>query len=542
MNGPSVVAARILHSPDLRRVFGAFFLFNAAEFATWIAILLYAYARTGPQSVGVVALIQLIPAALVAAPVAGLGDRYPRASVLLGGYLAQAIAMALTAVTMVLESPVAVVYLAAAFAATAMVVPRPTQSSLLPSLARTPEELTASNGAAGVVEGAGVLVGPLLAALILTSGSPATVFGWGAVASGLAALLVVGIRPRTGPGALAALQPVAVVSTEGFLSGLRVLLADPDARVVVGLLSMRMLIIGAADVLFVLLALEVLGMGTPGPAILNAALGAGAIVGGLITLGFVGRSRLALVAAAGAIAWGACFSAATLLGSATAATFLIVAGGAGLAIVDVASRTILQRSVRDEVLSRVFGLQEGLAMTALAAGALLVPILIALMGLTGAALVCAALMPVVVALSWTRLTALDRRTVVPTRAIALLRTARVFAGLPGPPLESVARRAVWQVVQAETAIIRQGDAGDRYYVIASGRVRVEQDGRFLRELAVVGDGFGEIALLRSVPRTATVTAVEETELLAIDRRTFLDAVTGHSGASAEAYEVMAARP
>lgn len=130
---------------------------------------------------------------------------------------------------------------------------------------------------------------------------------------------------------------------------------------------------------------------------------------------------------------------------------------------------------------------------------------------------------------------------VPTRAIALLRSAPVFAGLPGPPLEALARRATWETVPAETVVIQQGDLGDRYYVLASGRVRVEQDGRFLRGLHAVGDGFGEIALLRDVPRTATVTAIDETELLTIDRGTFLDAVTGHSGASAEFDVLLIAR-
>ncbi len=146
---------------------------------------------------------------------------------------------------------------------------------------------------------------------------------------------------------------------------------------VVGLLSLRMLIIGAADVLFVLLALEVLDTGASGAALLNAALGAGAIVGGAITFGFVGRSRLAIVAAGGAIAWGVTLVLANALGSAMLAMLLIVIGSAGLAIMDVAGRTILQRSIRDEVLARVFGLQEGLAMAALAAGAILVPILTA---------------------------------------------------------------------------------------------------------------------------------------------------------------------
>ena len=536
MTGPLRVAARIVRNPRLRRVLGAFLLFNTAEFGTWVAILLYAYARTGPESVGIVALLQLIPAALAAPPAAAHGDRYPRHRVLLGGYVAQALAMALTAATMALDAPIAVVYLAAALAATSLVLTRPTQSSLMPALSRTPEELTAANGAAGVVEGTGVLLGPLLAAVLLTGSTPTLVFSMAAVGLGVGALLVASVRPSR-QGLLADPTPrddasaVGQDPRAGTLAGLRILLGDADARVVVGLLTMRMVVIGAADVLFVLLALEVLGMGAPGAGILNAALGAGTILGGIVTFGFVGRSRLAAVAAIGAIAWGASLALAAFLGSPQLATVLVVVGGAGLAVMDVAGRTILQRSVRDEVLSRVFGLQEGLAMAGLAVGSLLVPVLILVIGLDGAVVVCAALLPVAVVLSWTRLTALDLRTVIPTRAIALLRLARVFSPLPAPPLEAVARRAEWQVLPAGTMVIRQGGVGDRYYVLASGSVRVVQDGYTLRDMATVGDGFGEIALLHGVRRTASVTTLEDSELLVIDRATFLDAVTGHAGSA-----------
>lgn len=525
--GARVVVGRIARSRNLRRVFGAYLLFNAAELGTWVAVLLYAYQRTGPASVGLVALIQLIPSALAAPPAAALGDRYPRHRVLFGGYVVQAAAVALTAATMVVDAPIAIVYGSAALAATSMVITRPTQSALLPSLVWTPEELTASNGTAGVVEGIGILTGPLIAAVVLIDSTPAAVFVLAAIACAAAAVIVLGVQVAVRP-TLSVDAPGSVQRnrrSQSFMTGLRVLAGDPDARVVVGLLSAYRLILGATDVLFVLLALETFGMGAPGVGVLSAALGAGAILGGVITFGFIGRSRLAFVAAAGAITWGLTFATATLLASPSLATALIVAGGAGLAIMNVAGRTILQRSIRDEVLARVFGLQEGLAQAALAAGALLVPVLVSIVGLTGAALICATILPVGVALTWSRLTALDRRTVVPIRAIGLLRLATVLAGLPAPPLEAVARRATWLTVPAGTAVIRQGDPGDRFYVLASGRVRVEQDGRVLRDLHDEGDGFGEIALLLDVPRTATVTTVEDSELLAIDRATFLGAMT-----------------
>jgi MFS family permease len=539
--GPLAVLRRVLANPALRRVLFAYFAFHVAEFSTWVGILLYAYERTGPASVGFVALIQLVPASLVAAPAAMLGDRYPRHRVLAAGYLVQAVAMLATAVAMILDSPVWLIYGGAAVAASSLVVTRPTQSALLPSLSRAPEELTAANGAAGVVEGAGVLVGPLLAAAILTGSVVSTVFVMASGALILAALATVGLRPDADVGPLAVADSSAIGGDDdsSFLAGLRTVAADPDARLLVGLLTARMLMIGAADVLFVLMALDLLGMGEPGAGLLNASLGAGTILGGALTFALVGRGRLAVVAAVGAVAWGGSIALIGLTAVAAFAPPLIILGGAGLAIVDVSGRTMLQRSVRDEVLGRVFGLQEGLAMAGLAAGSILVPLVAGVVGLTGSILVVAAVLPVLAVLAWAKLAALDRRTVAPVRELALLRRTVVFGPLPAPQLESVARHATWSTVAAGTVIIREGDPGDRYYVLARGVVRVDQAGRWLRDLSTTGDGFGEIALLRGVPRTATVTATEETDLLAVDRADFLTAVTGHAATRAAADRVVA---
>lgn len=180
-------------------------------------------------------------------------------------------------------------------------------------------------------------------------------------------------------------------------------------------------------------------------------------------------------------------------------------------------------------------------MGALAVGSILVSLLAEAIGLTLAIFAVALILPGVVVVSWTRITALDRRAVVPIRAIELLRHTSLFAPLPRPQLEAVARRGVWLTYPSQTAIIREGDLGDRYYVLASGMVRVEQGGRTLRELDRPGDGFGEIALLRDVPRTATVLSASEVAVFAIDRAPFLAAVTGHPDAFATAQREAATR-
>ena len=532
----TTLGRRLIGNGPLRRVLIAFLLFSAAEYGTWVAILLYAYERTGPLSVGLVALIQLVPAALAAPAASTLGDRFPRERVLAVGYAIQALAMFATGLTMLADAPPIVTYAVAAATAASLVVTRPTQSALLPSLAMAPADCTIANGASGFFEGGGQLIGPLAAAAILAIGTPATVFFAASLALVVALLVTVGVRPRMAPILFA-----SDADDVGLLGGLRLVLADRDARVLVGLLTARMLVIGACDVLFVLLALELLETGEPGAGILSAALGAGAMLGGAGTFTIVGRPRLAAVAAAGALVWGAAIATVSLVPSAFLAPLLVIVGSAGLAIVDICGRTMLQRSVRDEILARVFGLQEGLGMAGLAAGAVLVPILVGVFGLVGAVVAVGAILPVFVALRWPRLSDLERGAGVPAREISLLRAGTIFRPLPAPALEAVARRAVWVDVSDGERLITQGDPGDRFYVLAAGSLRVERDGTRLRDVTEPGEGVGEIAILRDVPRTASVFANRPSTLLAIDRAPFLAAVTGHPDAHAAADAVVAAR-
>ena len=547
--GSGTSAVQILRNRGLRRLLGAFLAFSMAEYATWVAILLFAYERTGPGSVGIVAVLMLVPGALVAPAAAVFGDRRDRRLALIGGYLAYGIGLATTAAMMESDAPILVVYLVAGIGSAALVVIRPTQSAMLPALSRTPDELTSANGAAGIVEGAGMLLGPLLSAAVVSVAGPSAVMAVGAAAVLIGALLCVGLRPQTSVPTPSIDQPIPNVhqanhagarvrEPNAVLVGLRAVVTDPDARLVVGLMSARMMMVGAADVLFVLMALDLLGMGEPGAGILSAALGAGTIAGGALSVLLVGSGRLSSVAAAGACLWGLALGLSAWLASPLVAFAMFVVGGSGLAIVDVAGRTILQRSVRDEVLNRVFGVQEGLAMAALAVGSVLVPVFVDLVGLTGSVLVTAALLPLIVVLAWSRLVDLESRTPAPKQVLALLRRTTLFGPLPAPELEAIARRATWASVRAGEVLIREGDAGDRYYMLASGAVRVEREGRPLRDLAA-GDGFGEIALLRDVPRTATVTTTAESVLLSIDRATFLRAVTGNPGVAAHAEAVVA---
>ncbi|HEX5631811.1 MAG TPA: MFS transporter, partial [Gemmatimonadales bacterium] len=250
------VVRQVVRHPVLRRVALAFLVFNAVESGAWIAVLLYAYEATGPASVGLVAVAQLLPAGMFAPLAATLGDRYRRVRVLFAGYLLLGLTLALTAAAMLKDAPPLLVYALAITASLALTLIRPSQGALLPSLARTPAELTAANAVSGIVEAGGLLVGPLLVAGILAVSSPGAVLAVLATLVVVAALLVMGVGASAVEIRQAMPAGAAGRSRRLVSEGFRALARDRDARLLVAVLSSRMLMIGVADVLFVLLALD----------------------------------------------------------------------------------------------------------------------------------------------------------------------------------------------------------------------------------------------------------------------------------------------
>jgi MFS family permease len=535
------VVRAILRNPSLRRVELAFLLFNTVEFGTWVAILLYAYEAIGPASVGLVAVVQLVPGAVLAPFIAGFGDRFRRDRVLFLGYVAQMLAYGVTWVGMALLAPPILIVLAATCAATALSITRPAQGSLIPSLSRTPEELTAANGLSGAMEGTGMLLGPLIAAAILAVATPTGVFGAATIGCLIAAALVVHLPvPRVTTAAPEAADPPA--GHDSVLDGIRLAARHGGTRIIVGILALRMVVIGALDVLFILLALEVFHIGESGAGLLNAALGLGVVVGGALTFTFVGRQRLAPVLASAALASGLALVAVGLVPVATTAAILVIVAGCGFAACDVVGRTILQRATPDLVLARVLGALEGIDFAGLALGSLLAPLVAIAIGVQPAMIAFGIVLPAGLVLAWAGLQAIDRQALVPVRAIALLRDDVVFAPLPQASIEWLARQTRWLTVEPGQVLIAEGDFGDAYYVLESGALAVSKGGVPIRICDRRAEGVGEIALLRDVPRTATVTARDPSVLLVVRRQEFLEVVAGHPASREAAQHVVAARP
>jgi hypothetical protein len=381
----------------------------------------------------------------------------------------------------------------------------------------------------------------LLAAGILVLAAPSAVFAVGALICSVAGLLVArlpgpaGTVPETGRH-----DPPVAVDRDVF-AGVRAVLMTGDTRLVVGILALRMVTAGALDVLFVLLALETFRIGESGAGLLNAALGVGTILGGALTFSLVGRQYLAPLLAGAALMLGGALGIVGTVAPVWLAAPLIALGGIGYAACDVIGRTILQRVTPDRMLGRVLGVLEGIGLAGLALGAILVPFVVAVIGVQATLVAVGLLLPLGIGLGWFGLAAIDRTALIPIRALELLRAVPFFAPLGPPQAESVARRARWITAAPAEVVIREGDTGDAYYVLESGQLEFNQGERHLRTVSDWGYGFGEIALLRDVPRTATVTAVAPTVLLTIGRADFLEAVTGQAQAFEVARQIAAER-
>jgi MFS family permease len=495
-----------------------------------IALGVYAYREGGATAVGIVGIITLLPAAVLAPFLSTLADRFRRERVMIASDVVRAALMVTSAMVIAAGGPPAVVYAIVGVASIAGTVFRPAQAALLPSLVRTPQELTAANVASSTVESIGIFVGPAVGGVLLAFTSVEVVFLVNALSYVWSAGLVLGIHTQPP-------EPVEVEARPSFISemtaGAARIALEPKLRLLTGLYAAQTLVAGAVSVFIVSAALGLLDMGAAGVGWLNTAAGAGSLVGGLVALGLAQR-RLARTFALGVVLYGlplALIAAWPTVPMALAALALI---GVGSSVTDVSVITLLQRAVPDAVLARVLGAVESMLLGTMGLGALLAPALIGLGGIRVAMLVIGALLPALVALSWLGLRRIDAEATAPLH-VDLLARVPFFGPLPTATLERLASQLEEVSLPAGTLVLREGDPGDRFYIVAEGEVEIE--GRTHGP----GSFFGEIALLRDVPRTTSVLARTDVQLLTLDRDEFLAAVTGHEPSAAAADAVVTAR-
>jgi MFS family permease len=529
--------ASLYRNPSLRRLQLAWIGSSVGTWGYVVALTVYAYRQGGPAAVGLVGLIRWFPAA-IAAPFGGmLGDRFPRLRVMVASDLVRAAALAAAAVAIVLSAPAVIVYLLAILVTVTSQVFQPAESALLPTLAESPEELAAANVANSTIEYAGYFVGPAIGGVLLAVSNVQTVFAATAVAFLWSAAMLALIHMRAPEPAR---EPARARWQHEALAGFRTVWQDSRLRLIVALFGAQTLVYGGLTVLIAVASIRLLGLGSPGIGYLNAALGVGGLIGGLVAVTLVGARRLALIFGVGLLLWGTPILVLGLWAKAGPAFVLIGLAGLGMTLVDVAGFTLLQRIVPEDVLARVFGVLHFAFYAGGGIGAIVAPALVSWLGIKGALIVTGAVLPVITAPCFGMLGRIDRSLTVPTAQLKALRAIEMFAPLPAPTLEALAMSLAQTDIPAGETLFRQGDHGDRFYIVESGEIEIEIDGRVANVLGP-GDHFGEIALLRDLPRTATARARKETVLYALERDAFLGAVTGHSESSEAAESVVFAR-
>ncbi len=543
---------------NLRRLQLAFTGSLIGNWAYSTAVSVWAYGVGGAKAVGIFVAIRLALMAFATPFVSTLADRFPRKRVMMlsDAYCAVMILGATACLYAGTPSwPIFVLAVMTSFGGSSF---RAAQGAITPQLATTTEELTASNGTSSTLESLAIFVGPALGAGLLTIADVEVVFLLNVASFAWSMFMVSGIHPAEDPArepgsgpAQGETQPRAgeVVAeaeqkAEGFIAetsaGFRTIWRDKDLLLTVIEGSAQTVVAGATAVFPLVMAVEILHTGAKGVGLLDAEMGLAAIFGGIVAISRSSKHKLGQDLIVGVFLWSFPLILVTIWPSPVTAFAVMAFLGFANPLVDVNVFTVLQRLTPDAVLGRVFGAFETCLIGTMALGSAITPLMLHAWGLRTTLAVLGIAIGVVAVAGYPRMRSMDHRLQAPA-GLPLLQAIPMFGPLGPITLDALARALDPVRFAAGEVVVREGDESDRFYVIESGTVRVTAaDGHLLR-VEGPGEYFGEIGLLRDVPRTATITAADDVVLLALDRDEFLGAVTGQGEARRLAEEVVVRR-
>lgn len=570
--------AQTFSNTALRRIFLAAAGSKMGDWAFSMASAVYVFGHGGPTAVGVLGVVRYLSIALAAPIASTLADRQDRRKVMIAADVIRFVLVVLAALVVNAGSPPVLFYVLLVLAAVVGTAFLPAERALLPSLTRQPAELIGANVVASTVDSISMFVGPAIAGFLLAIASIPVVFLFNAVSFLWSALVVLRI-PRalqlddndietpasaavssgTGhddsvnpgnpgnPGNLVHSVGAANLPEGGdhppdekllrtVTHGFRIIHGSREIRLLVGLYCAQTVVAGASLVFTVSIAFELLKLGNSGIGVLNAIVGIGGVVGGFVALMLAQRGRLATDFGYGVLLWSAPLVFLAVIPRYGMAIALMGCLGLANSIVDTNALTILQRLVPNESMGRVFGAMESALIGAMAVGSLAMPLLLHLVGLRWALTIIGGVIAMVSVVAQPKLRRLDRTALAPEGLDDLARIP-LLSVLPSSVLERLAKGSTMMEVATGDPVFSEGEPGERYYMIVSGEAAVSIRGSRIRTLGA-GDAFGEIALLRRIPRTASVTALSPLVLRAIESEPFVSAVTGHGGAADQAEQLL----
>ena len=532
-------------NPALRRVGCAYALFVSAEFGIWIALLIFAYGHGGASASTLIVLVQLIPCILLAPLLGAFVDRRRPSNVLRVGYGLQAASLAAIAAAIGLDAPPWAVFVLAALSAISLTMTRSPQAAILPAIVRTTDELTAANAMTGWTDGAASLVGPVLVGVLTALSGLTAAVAATSVMSLVALVLTAGVAgpapavrsPQRDSDGTNDSEDVGGSIWTGAGGNLVAAARNPQIRVLLTLHTFYFVVVGSLDLLCVILAVDYLHMGPGGAGFLNAAFGAGALFAVFVTAFLVGRRHLSRTLTA---ALSVAVIALALIGvipKVVPALFLIASAGLAGAIFDTTGRTLLQRSAPPDAIAGTFSILESLMDFGLATGVIVVRIALAIGGIRAALLAPAVCAAALIALLWRRLRSIDASAKHPAGGDPASAFDPHVCGSAGALTRG--RGATAFARRGARGHCRDPPRGSRRLLLRRGgwRIDVSREGRVVQRLAH-GDGFGEIALIRDLPRQATVTAVNDALLYSLEKEPFLETITGQVSAFSAARTVI----
>lgn len=507
------------------------------------------YLTDGPNPAAWLAasvLARLVPY-VVLGPIGGvIADRVDRRVLMVGLAAARGGLFAVMAVAVALDGPRWALVALLALNATAGAFYEPARGAAIPQL--VPEsDLAAANAAESGLAQLSWFVGPALGALLMLVTDVSVVLAIDALTFALQALMLMKLGrlvplaapAREGTGEPERASPLATMWRE-VKGGAAVTFGDRGMRGLVLVNFAATLAFGAETILYVLVASERLDLGAEGIGYLLAAQGVGGLIAAPLSARVGNSSNAGRWLLLVAVLLGAPMIVVSLTESLALVVALAVIEGAAAVVFDVAAMTLVQRAVPESTMGRVLSVQDALITFGQALGSVGAPVAVAAVGLSFGLQVAGAVVLASVALFGTAVLALAVRTDAERRRLAAaaaeLAQIPVLASFEALDIERLARAGSRLSVAAGTDVIVAGEQPDDLYVVRSGQLRVEvaggvPDGGAAPPDLGPGDVFGEIGLLRGIPRTATVTAVTDTELTVIDGHVFVAVAT--PGASTE---------